>query len=116
MGFSRFRSVSWLSGACREERVGDDEFGARHIGERKRQRHGGDEEADLVALEAEERAAEAAAAVHRAVELDPGLKTGKARVILAAHQRAIEAGRAHLEVVGAGNGIADIEKRREGAA
>ena len=50
------------------------------------------------------------------LSLDLGLEAGEAREILAPHQRPVDAGRAHLERVGAGDGIGNVEQRRDGAA
>ena len=49
-------------------------------------------------------------------QLDLGLEPGEAVVILRPHQRPVDAGRADLEHVGAGDRIGDIEQRRDGVA
>ncbi len=68
-----------------------------------------------LAFGAGEPAAEALAPVDRHVHLDAHQMAGKAVEVRFAHQRPVDAGRGHLQPIGALDQIGDVEHRRERA-
>ena len=65
---------------------------------------------------AEQAPAKPLAPADRLRQLDPGLEAAEPVVILRPNQRAVDAGRADFERVGAGDRVGDIEQGRDGAA
>ena len=91
-------------------------FARADVGERQAHlaRLGG--ETDVARRGSEQPAAEALASVDRPGELDPRFEPAEPIVIFGANQRTIDARRADLEHVGAGDRVGDIEKGRDRAA
>src|SRR3954471_21924732 len=97
-----------------QKRVGDLELGPRDLG----QRHVGllgvlEPQPNRAVLEAEQRAFEAPPALDRLHRLETGEMAGPAHVILLASERPVDPGRAHLQGVGAGDRVLDIQHRRQ---
>ena len=105
----------------RDQRVGEDELGLRHVLDPKSDIGGFAGcgvvamDDDAVAVERADGAAEAAAAIERNIHLDLHQMSGVALEIRAAHQRTVHARRGNFQPIGAVHGIGHIENRRERA-
>ncbi len=100
----------------RDQPVGEHELGGDDLVQRYLRLAVVEGNAHAVAVHPHQPTAKSLAPVDRAARLDLRLVAGEPLEIAAPHQRPVDAGRADLEVVGAGDRILDIEQRRDGAA
>ena len=93
-----------------DQRVGEHELRAAHIGKRQRDLAAILEpQPRMILVGAEHDAGEPLAPVERHVQLDPREMAGEAVPVLHAGERPVDAGRAHLERPGAGDRVVHVE-------